>query len=108
MESLQNNTKLIQGQRFLQLTKKQFDSEIPTYKQYAEVVATIFANRFKNAERKPLLLIEPGSALVGDCMYFASRVVNIKEVRGKAIATLCGSIYNINPTLNYTINKTLN
>lgn len=80
--------------------KKQFDSEIPTYKQYAEVVATIFANRFKNAERKPLLLIEPGSALVGDCMYFASRVVNIKEVRGKAIATLCGSIYNINPTLN--------
>ena len=80
--------------------KAQFDSEIPTYKQYAEAVAPTFAEHFKNSQKKPLLLIEPGSALVGDCMKFASRVVNIKEVRGKAIATLLGSIYNINPTLN--------
>jgi len=47
-----------------------------------------------------MLLIEPGSALVGDCMHFAAKVVNIKAVRGKPIATLLGSIYNINPTLN--------
>ena len=80
--------------------KMQFDSEIPTYKQYAEAVAPVFAEHFKNAKNKPLLLIEPGSALVGDCMQFASKVVNIKKVRGKAIATLLGSIYNINPTLN--------
>ena len=80
--------------------KVQFDSEIPTYKQYAEAVAPTFAEHFRNSKKKPLLLIEPGSALVGDCMKFASRVVNIKEVRGKAIATLLGSIYNINPTLN--------
>ena len=80
--------------------KAQFDSEIPTYKQYAEAVAHTFAEHFRNSKKKPLLLIEPGSALVGDCMKFASRVVNIKEVRGKAIATLLGSIYNINPTLN--------
>ena len=80
--------------------KAQFDSEIPTYRQYAEAVAPFFAEHFKNSENKPLLLIEPGSALVGDCMKFASRVVNIKEVRDKAIATLLGSIYNINPTLN--------
>lgn len=80
--------------------KMQFDSEIPTYKQYAEAVAPVFAAHFENTTKKPLLLIEPGSALVGDCMRFASKVVNIKEVRGKAIATLLGSIYNINPTLN--------
>lgn len=80
--------------------KAQFDTEIPTYKQYAEEVAPVFAEHFKNADKKPLLLIEPGSALVGDCMHFASKVVNIKNVRGKSIATLLGSIYNINPTLN--------
>lgn len=80
--------------------KAQFDSEIPTYRQYAAAVAPVFAEHFKHTAKKPLLLIEPGSALVGDCMKFASRVVNIKEVRGKAIATLLGSIYNINPTLN--------
>ena len=33
-------------------------------------------------------------------MRFAAKVVNIKNVRGKSIATLLGSIYNINPTLN--------
>ncbi len=80
--------------------KAQFDCDIPTYEQYAEVVASIFAEYFKNADKKPMLLIEPGSALVGDCMRFASKVINIKNVRGKAIATLLGSIYNINPTLN--------
>lgn len=80
--------------------KAQFDSEIPTYKQYAEAVAPIFAEYFKEKENKPTLLIEPGSALVGDCMHFAAKVVNIKEVRGKSIATVLGSIYNINPTLN--------
>lgn len=80
--------------------KRQFDSEIPTYRQYAETVATVFFNHFQNSSKKPMLLIEPGSALVGDCMHFASKVINIKNVRGKSIATLLGSIYNINPTLN--------
>ena len=80
--------------------KAQFDSEIPTYKQYAEAVAPVFEEYFKDKENKPMLLIEPGSALVGDCMHFMAKVVNIKEVRGKSIATVLGSIYNINPTLN--------
>lgn len=80
--------------------KLQFDSPIPTYHEYALEVATVFADRFKDTKNPPLLLIEPGSALVGDCMKFVSRVINIKKVRGKTIATLLGSIYNINPTLN--------
>ncbi len=80
--------------------KKQFDSEIPTYADYAQAVAPIMKEHYQNSDKKPMLLIEPGSALVGDCMRFASTVVNIKSVRGKAIATLLGSIYNINPTLN--------
>lgn len=80
--------------------KAQFDSAIPTYAEYANEVAPLFAEHYKNSKVKPLLLIEPGSALVGDCMKFATKVVNIKDVRGKSIATLLGSIYNINPTLN--------
>lgn len=80
--------------------KKQFNTKIPSYDDYAVEVATIFAENFKNKTKKPLMLIEPGSALVGDCMKFISRVINIKNIRGKSIATLLGSIYNINPTLN--------
>ena len=51
-------------------------------------------------DQQPDLLIEPGSALVGDAMKFVAPVVSIKDIRGKAIATLLGSVYNINPTLN--------
>ncbi|MBO4252001.1 MAG: pyridoxal-dependent decarboxylase [Clostridia bacterium] len=80
--------------------KAQFDGYIPSYKEYAKEAATLFAERYKDENDKPELIIEPGSALVGDCMKFVSKVVNIKNVRGKDIATLLGSIYNINPTLN--------
>lgn len=86
--------------RMSESLKAQFDSPIPTYQEYAQTVAPLFAEQFKNVSNKPLLLVEPGSALVGDCMRFASKVINIKNVRDKAIATLLGSVYNINPTLN--------
>lgn len=78
--------------------KAQFDTDIPTYKDYANAVAYQFKDHFK--KQKPMLIIEPGSALVGDSMKFVSKVINIKDIRGKKIATLLGSIYNINPTLN--------
>lgn len=82
--------------------KKQFDCRIPTYREYAEAVCKVYKEEYGSMpeQEQPTLFIEPGSALVGDCMKFASRVVSIKNIRGKAIATLLGSIYNINPTLN--------
>lgn len=85
-----------------QSLKIQFTDPIPSFSDYANAVAKDFydfANRHNVADSLKLL-IEPGSALAGDAMQFVSKVVNIKNVRGKAIATLAGSIYNINPTLN--------
>ncbi len=89
--------------------RKQFSSEIPTFNQYAKIAATAFANNFStyNEINKPELLLEPGTALAGDSMRFVSKVVSIKEVQKKLIATLTGSIYNINPTLN-KINPPIN
>ena len=80
--------------------KMQFDSYIPCYEEYAKAVATIMNDAFSEEENKPKLFIEPGSALVGDAMKFVAKVINIKEIRGKSIGTVLGSIYNINPTLN--------
>ena len=80
--------------------KMQFNTRIPSYDEYARKAAALIANHFQNATKRPTLFIEPGSALVGDVMRFAAPVVSIKDVRGKAIATLLGSVYNINPTLN--------
>lgn len=80
--------------------KAQFDSPIPSYEDYAEAVAKPFAEFYAGRSHRPELLVEPGSALAGDVMKFAAPVTSIKTVRGKAIATVLGSIYNINPTLN--------
>ena len=75
--------------------KAQFKSEIPDYRAYAEAAATVFAEYFAGKDCKPELLIEPGSAVVGDCMKFVGTVKTIKNVRGKWIATVLGSQKNI-------------
>lgn len=75
--------------------KAQFASEIPDYAAYAKAAATVFADYFKDHDVKPELLIEPGSAIVGDCMKFIGTVKTIKCVRGKAIVSVLGSQKNI-------------
>lgn len=72
--------------------KQQFDMRIPEYKEYANAVK-VLADRL--ADNGPELLIEPGSALVGDCMQFVGTVKTIKSVRGKWFASVLGSQKNI-------------
>lgn len=73
--------------------KAQFKNAIPSYEDYAKAAATVFAEHFPNGEIE--LLIEPGSALVGDCMHFVGKIETIKEVRSKTFATMLGSQKNI-------------
>jgi len=82
--------------------KIQFADSIPTFKEYAETAAKSFSEMISkyNLKDLPELLIEPGSALAGDAMKFCSKIYSIKKIRNKNIATVKGSIYNINPTLN--------
>lgn len=75
--------------------RAQFKDEIPNYQSYANAVATVFAEYFKDKDQKPELLIEPGTAVVGDCMKFVGTVKNIKNVRGKWMAAILGSQKNI-------------
>ena len=78
--------------------KVQFTSEIPDYKEYAKTAATVFAEYFKGKDKVPELIIEPGSAVVGDCMKFVGTVKTIKNVRGKYFASVLGSQKNISMT----------
>ena len=78
--------------------RAQFSCEIPDYEAYAKAAAQVFADYFADKGVKPELLIEPGSAVVGDCMKFIGTVKTIKNVRGKWIATVLGSQKNISMT----------
>ena len=78
--------------------KAQFTSVIPDYTAYAEAAARVFTEYFANKDVKPELIIEPGSAVVGDCMKFVGTIKTIKTVRGKWIASVMGSQKNISMT----------
>ena len=62
------------------------------------MAASEFAASFSDEDDSPELLIEPGSALVGDCMKFVGTVKTIKKVRGKYYASILGSQKNISMT----------
>ena len=83
--------------------KKQFPSYIPNFEEYGKTIATPIKELFQKhpGEKVPQLLIEPGSAIVGDAMDFVASVDSVKKIRGHFIATVTGSMYNINPTLNH-------
>lgn len=78
--------------------KNQFSVKIPSYEEYATTTANIIADYYDDTKEKPELIIEPGSALVGDCMDFVCTVKTIKQVRGKYFATVLGSQKNISMT----------
>jgi len=77
--------------------KKQFNCKVPSYQEYAEVIATKFQNYYQELDEsvKPKLFLEPGTALVADTMKFVVKVVDIKTIRNKIIAMVSGSKFNI-------------
>jgi diaminopimelate decarboxylase len=66
-----------------------------SFEDYAEKSAKLFAEKFQDSNGKPVLLVEPGSALAGDSMRYICQVKSIKTVRGKTFATVSGSQKNI-------------
>jgi len=75
----------------------QFDCQFVTYSEYAKTIATKFRDFFQkySLDDSPILILEPGSAIVADTIHFVSRVIDIKEIRGKFFATVSGSKFNI-------------
>ena len=74
--------------------RKQFSGKISDYTEYARATASVFAQEFPKKNFQ--LVIEPGTALVGDCMQFAGMVKTIKTIRNKTFITILGSQKNIN------------
>ena len=77
--------------------KAQFDTPIVEYEAYASLIAAKFKEAYQeySNNEKPTLLLEPGSAIVANTMYFVAKVIYVKEVRGRSIATSSGSKFNM-------------
>lgn len=85
------------GGKLDDFVKKQIKSDIGNYKDYASIIASRFSEEFKQDLIKPLLVLEPGTALVADTMSFVCQVVEIKKIRGRFIAITNGSKVNFHP-----------
>ena len=74
---------------------KQFGDYIPTFEDYAEVVAGAFAKHYKETpeEDKPWLLTEPGTTIISANMDVITTVTGMKTVRGKHFANTDSSIH---------------
>ncbi len=69
----------------------------PDFTQYAETICSLLSTAYATSPTQPTLYIEPGTAMVADTLKFYSAVINIKSIKGRGIATVAGSIFNISP-----------
>ena len=67
----------------------QFSGHIPTYEEYAEVVASAMKKKFGHLpfEKQPWLYTEPGTTVISGYVSFLSTVLSIKNVKEKTYVT---------------------
>lgn len=67
--------------------------QVPTYEEYAQAAMKPFIDRYPDAS--PIVFTEPGTTVVARYLSFVTRVLDIKTVRKRTIATLDGSYENL-------------
>jgi len=77
--------------------KSTFSPLPPDFDQYAEVVCEAMTGAYSGSDRMPALYIEPGTALVANTVKFYTKIIDIKTIAGRRIATVTGSIFDISP-----------
>lgn len=66
--------------------KDQFTIDVPSYEEYAKVVAGTMAKHYADFDVKPLLVTEPGTTVVSRYMSLITTITGIKEIAGRNIA----------------------
>ena len=70
----------------------------PTVDQYAQTICGILRKRIDS--KKITLVLEPGAAVLATAMDYLVSVLNIRDIRGKTVVTVDGSVVHINPFMN--------
>ncbi len=66
--------------------KEQFSIDVPSYEEYARVVAGTVAKHYAVSDVKPLLVTEPGTTVVSRYMSLLTTITGIKEISDRNIA----------------------
>lgn len=71
-----------------------FGTDVPSYRDYAEAVASVVAARY-GGDDAPELVLEPGASVVADAIQFVARVTSLKQLGARKVAVCTGSIQNV-------------
>lgn len=76
--------------------KDQFGgSSVPTYDDYCKATIKPFADHYKDVKNMPMLFTEPGTTVVARYLSFVSKVLSVKQIRGRWIANMDGDYHNL-------------
>lgn len=78
-------------------TAARLGTPVSAYTDYAAVVAGRMRQEFGVGDGTPRLIIEPGTALVADAMSFVTTVIDVRDIRGRRVAVVDGSLFNVSP-----------
>ena len=70
----------------------------PSVAEYADTVCETLKKYFDPA--RVTLVLEPGAGVLATAMDYLTEVIGLREVRGKRIATLDGTLLHINPFMH--------
>lgn len=74
--------------------------DAPTFAEYAEVICDCLIASEWARQKKPTLVIEPGVAMVADCLSFVTKVISVKTIRDQVFVTVDGSAFHAKPTFH--------
>lgn len=72
----------------------------PSFDDYAEAICRVLKTHRWASRKKPILVIEPGVALVADAVSFVTRVISVKQVANQLFVTVDGSAFHVKPTFH--------
>lgn len=78
--------------------KNQFTITVPTYEDYAKVVAGTMAKHYAGVDKKPLLMTEPGTTVVSRYLSLLTTVTGVKTIKDKHIALVDADYHNTGET----------
>ncbi|MCE5187373.1 MAG: hypothetical protein LLF76_14735 [Planctomycetaceae bacterium] len=73
---------------------------VPSFEDYAQTICGILNTDNWAASTRPTLVIEPGVAMVADCVSFVAKVASVKTIAGRLFVTVDGSAFHAKPTFH--------
>jgi diaminopimelate decarboxylase len=75
-------------------------AKTPSFDDYARAVCKVLKSDKWVRRQKPYLMLEPGIAIAANALSFVTKVISVKDIRGKIFVTVDGSAYNVKPTFH--------